>query len=791
MSLILIVSILIRLLAMGWSIVLFRQIKDWRMGFLTAMLGFMAMRQILTLWQNNESWNLLIIGHLTELPGLLVSIMAFLAIFFLKHILTVRNQAEEALHKSEANLKEAQHIAEIGSWELDLITHTLFWSDEVYRMFNLEPQEFDASYKSFLENIHPEDEAIVDKAYTDSVKNKTPYDIVHRLLLKDGTIKFVHERCHTFFDAAGRAVRSMGTIQDITELKQAEEKLRKLSRAVEATSSIVIITNLDGNMEYVNPKFTETTGYSREEAIGQNVGILQSGETPESVYVDLWKTVTSGGIWKGEFHNRKKDGSLYWDRASITGVKDAKGEITHFIAIQEDVTHEYVLTEKLSYQATHDSLTRLVNRREFERRAKRLLSTIRQDKTEHALCFMDLDQFKVVNDTCGHTAGDEMLRQLSMLLQHEVRQRDTLARLGGDEFGILIEHCSPNHAHRVATSLHKAIHDYQFSWEGQSFKVGVSIGLVAITEAIPDLTELMKQADAACYMAKELGRNRIHVYQADDSDMTRRHSEMRWVARINRALEEDRFCLYAQSIVPLDNSTDKHYELLFRMIDEEGKIIPPGAFLPAAERYDLITELDGWVIKNAFGLLAANPDFLDQINFISINLSGQTMADHTFLNFIISEMDKSGIECEKICFEITETAAISNLSKATIFISTLKEMGCRFALDDFGSGLSSFGYLKHLPVDYLKIDGMFVKDIIDDPIDYAMVKSINEIGQVMGMQTIAEFVENDEIKGMLGAIGVNHAQGYGIDKPHPFDELLDRSNNVIDIKNPKSNGSES
>lgn len=446
---------------------------------------------------------------------------------------------------------------------------------------------------------------------------------------------------------------------------------------------------------------------------------------------------------------------------------------------------------QIRHQAAHDSLTGLVNRREFERQAERLLSTIRQDKGEHALCFMDLDQFKVVNDTCGHIAGDEFLRQLSMILQHGVRKSDTLARLGGDEFGVLMEHCSLDHAHRIAISLQKAIQDYQFTWEENSFRVGVSIGLVAITEAIPNLTELLKQADAACYMAKDLGRNRIHVYHSEDLETSQRHGEMQWVSRIHRALEKHQFCLYAQVIVPLDGSTDKHYELLLRMKDEKGKIIPPGAFLPAAERYNLITKLDRWVIANAFSLLADNPVFLKQIDFCAINLSGQSLGDNDFLDFIITQLAASSIEGAKICFEITETAAISNLGAAMKFISTLRGLNCRFALDDFGSGVSSFGYLKNLPVNYLKIDGMFVRDVVDDPIDHAMVKSINEIGQVMGMKTIAEFVENDEIKGMLREIGVNYAQGYGIAKPLAFDELLGRSNKISEIKIPKVHRSSS
>ena len=564
------------------------------------------------------------------------------------------------------------------------------------------------------------------------------------------------------------------TYTDITERKQAEEELRKLSQAVESSSSAVFIVDKYGVIEYTNPKFSEITGYSRQEAIGKNPCILQSGKTDNAVYAELWETITAGKEWKGKFYNRKKDGSYYWAQESISAVKDVDGNITHFISIQEDVTHEYELSEKLNYQATHDLLTGLINRREFERRAERLLMTTLQDNAEHALCFMDLDQFKVINDTCGHIAGDELLRQLGRLLSDTIRKRDSLARLGGDEFGVLMEHCSLEQAERVANEILQSIQDYQFLWEGKSFHIGISIGLVSITKDIPNLTELLKFADAACYMAKDLGRNRIHLYHPDDIELAQRQGEMQWVTRIDKALEEHRFCLYAQPIVPLDGSQGKHCEILIRMLDEQGNIIPPGAFLTAAERYNLIGVIDAWVIKKAFSLLAANPRFVEKIHFVSINLSGASLTSSSFLEFISTQLRQAGIEANKICFEVTETVAISNLNAAISFITILKDMGFRFALDDFGSGLSSFGYLKTLPVDYLKIDGMFVKDMVDDPIDYAMVKSINDIGHVMGLQTIAEFVENDDIKEMLCKIGVNYAQGYGTGKPRPFEEILEQ-----------------
>lgn len=433
----------------------------------------------------------------------------------------------------------------------------------------------------------------------------------------------------------------------------------------------------------------------------------------------------------------------------------------------------------LSYQASHDALTGLINRREFERRLERLLSTVSDSGSEHSLCYMDLDHFKVVNDTCGHTAGDEMLRQLSSLLNNTVRKRDTIARLGGDEFGVLMEHCSLKDSQRTAKALLEAIQDFQFTWEQRVFKVGVSIGLVAISDNTLDISEILKQADIACYTAKDKGRNCIHVYRSEDMETTGRHGEMQWVVRINQAIEEDRFCLYAQPIVSLDNDEINYFEILLKMQEENKEIIQPGAFIPAAERYNLMPKIDRWVVNETLSLLTSNPGFLDKINFFSINLSGQSLIDNQFLDYIKAKFKEYKFNAKKICFEITETTAISNLGMATKFINSLKNQGCHFALDDFGSGISSYGYLKNLPVDYLKIDGIFVKDITNDPIDYAMVKSINDIGQLMGMQTIAEFVENDDIKNMLKEIGVNYVQGFGVGVPQPVDMLIKNSAKAV------------
>ncbi|MEZ0121642.1 MAG: EAL domain-containing protein [Candidatus Reddybacter sp.] len=597
---------------------------------------------------------------------------------------------------------------------------------------------------------------------------------------------FVKRSGETFPGEVNSSLISIGNttvvqsiLHDLTQACKAEDELLKLSRAMDASASIVIITDLQGHIEYINPKFCQVTGYNKEEVLGKNPKFLGSGETSAAVYKDLWMTIAAGGEWRGELHNKTKGNTHYWCRNSVSAVKNHLGEISHYISVQEDITNEYQLSEQLNYQACHDALTGLINRPEFERRAKRLLATLLTDNREHALCFMDLDQFKVVNDTCGHIAGDELLRQLSTTLLRTVRQSDTLARLGGDEFAVLIENCPLEHAERVALALQTAIQDFHFSWKGHTFRVSASIGLVAINETTTDLSDLLSRADSACYMAKDQGRNRIHVYHPEDRELAQRQGEMKWVARIYMAFAEERFCLYAQAIEPVNNCTGKHYEILIRLKDDNGEVIPPGAFLPAAERYNIITQIDRWVIEQCCQQLLLYPAFLQRINFISINLSGQSLTDESFLAFVIEQLQQAGIDCGKICFEITETAAIANLTRAMKFISSLKALGCKFALDDFGSGLSSFAYLKNLPVDFLKIDGMFVKGMAHDPIDHAMVKSINEIGQIMGMKTIAEFVENDEIKDMLREIGVNYVQGYGIGKPQPFERLLKQPNELI------------
>ena len=372
-----------------------------------------------------------------------------------------------------------------------------------------------------------------------------------------------------------------------------------------------------------------------------------------------------------------------------------------------------------------------------------------------------------MNDACGHASGDRLLEQLSALLKSKVRWRDTLARLGGDEFGVLLESCTVEEAMRTAETLREVVNDFRFTSDDQSFRLGVSIGVVPITPGTDDVASLLTAADSACAAAKDAGRNRVYSYQENDIDLMKRRREMQWAARISNALEDDRFELFRQTIQPLQPGleTGAHYELLLRMRDEQGSLVSPDLFITAAERYGLTPNIDRWVIGQALRWLVSEADERERLSLCSINLSGQSLADETFLPFVIDQFQRSGLDGKLICFEITETAAIASYSQANRFIHALKEIGCRFALDDFGTGLTSFGYLKHFPVDFLKIDGSFVKEILHDPIDREMVRSINEIGHLTGKQTIAEFAENEEIITMLRGIGVDYAQGYGISEP--------------------------
>jgi diguanylate cyclase (GGDEF)-like protein/PAS domain S-box-containing protein len=536
--------------------------------------------------------------------------------------------------------------------------------------------------------------------------------------------------------------------------------------------SMMISINAIGNILSVNQTCADQLGLDNEDFKNHTIfDFIYTDDIPTMVAFIDQCLLNPARVHKQEFRQLGSQGQIAWLRVTAKSL-DHEHHLENLLLVCENITDARELSEKITYQASHDTLTGLANRSEFDRYVKESIDLVAVENSEHVLCYLDLDQFKVINDTCGHLAGDELLRQLGELLKKHIRTQDFIARLGGDEFGVLMYYCSLTEAFSLCESLRDVIKDFRFGWEGKSFSIGVSIGIALINKLSPSAVNLFKEADSACYAAKEKGRNRIHVYSPDDEELALRQGEMQWVEKIQRGIENNSFCLYGQPIVSIAKHDEGlHFETLIRYREESGHIIAPNAFLPAAERYGLAPLLDKWVIGSLFEFIATTPQFLDDLSLCSVNLSGLSFCDETMLAFIYEQFETWKIPTHKICFEITETAAIGNLSYAIKFINSLKERGCLFSLDDFGSGLSSFGYLKNLPVDFLKIDGLFVKDMLDDKVDLAMVKSINEVGHVMCKKTIAEFVENEAIFNLLNVLGVDYAQGYGIGKPVLLNEL--------------------
>lgn len=556
------------------------------------------------------------------------------------------------------------------------------------------------------------------------------------------------------------------------EKELAEVTLHSITDAVISTDSKAIIN-------YMNPVAERLLGWKKEEVEGKFIGGIfcltdeTSGKKIENPLVQLLEhNKTDQDIVKRNTALEHRNGELLSIELSVAPMKNQQNNVIGGVVVFQDVSEARRMTSQLYFQARHDALTGLFNRRVFENRLIELLEDAKENHHEHVLCYLDLDQFKVVNDTCGHMAGDELLRQLSVELSNSIRESDLLARLGGDEFGILLETCKLKQAESIANTLRQNIKNYRFVWDARVFEVGVSVGVVAINKNSEKTSDILSAADLACYAAKDSGRNRIHIYQPTDEELTKRHSEMHCVTRINDALQEDSFIIYKQPIVSLTSDTESimHWEVLLRMKNIQGEIVAPDNFISAAERYNLMPKIDRMVIQKTFSAMSEGHFF--QKGFVNrvvgINLSGDSLTDDTFLEYIKEQAEFYHIDFKELCLEITETVAIANLSKANCFMEELKGLGCQFALDDFGSGLSSFGYLKHLQVDYLKIDGSFVKDMCHDKIDRALVESINQVGHIMEMKTIAEWVEDEATLVLLKEMGVDYSQGYYTGEPTPL-----------------------
>ncbi|MDH4106798.1 MAG: EAL domain-containing protein [Gammaproteobacteria bacterium] len=599
----------------------------------------------------------------------------------------------------------------------------------------------------------------------------------YRLRRKDGREIVVLENSRAIYDESGNIVAHEGTITDITDRKIAETRIfEEKERAQVTLQSIgdgVITTDAEGRIDYINPVAQDLTGWDMRSARGKAIDEIMrivNEHTRSTVENPVMRCLKEGRVITLAPNSLLivKDGQEVPIQDSAAPIRDRIGNIIGSVMVFHDVSKESRLFRQLSYQASHDAVTGLINRREFENQLVAALQGVHENPSRaHGLLYVDLDQFKVVNDTFGHVAGDELLRQITEIIQTNVRSSDIVSRLGGDEFGVLLERCDQQRAMQVAEAIRLSVEQYRFQWQEAFTNVRCSIGVVMITADSADVASIMSSADVACYSAKDMGRNQIHLYQ--DSDASLRHEEMKWVSRITSAVEDNRLELYFQPIVGIGSHKTEsrgHYELLLRMRDENGELVQPDQFIPAAERYNMMSTLDRWVVREALTRLADRETRSGPARYtVAVNLSGTSLSEDRFLEFVISELQKHRLAEGAICFEITETAAISNLSRVIHFMQALKKLGCKFSLDDFGSGLSSFTYLKNLPVDYLKIDGQFIRNVVEDTVDESMVRAINEVGHAMGIETIAERVETRQVLDKLGTLGVSFAQGYFIARP--------------------------
>ena len=694
--------------------------------------------------------------------------------------ISVRKQQEAALRKSELLLNRTGEVAGVGGWEFDLTTRILSWSSQTRRILG-QAHDYQPNLDVWLDFYAPEARPVILAAVTKAIATGEGWDLELPFVLPDGQ--------HTWLRAVGeaelengRVVRLVGTFQDLTKIHKLSIELAEqhelLRVTLQSIGDAVITTDAVGTVTWLNPVAERMTGWMTSEAQGRPVGQvfhIVNEETRLPTENPVATCLKQGKVAGLANHTLlvSRDGDEFGVEDSAAPIRNADGEILGAVLVFHDVTEQRRLSGEMSYRASHDALTGLVNRAEFEIRLRRLLNRAHEDRSENALLYIDLDQFKLVNDACGHSVGDQLLQQVGKLMSEAVRARDTLARLGGDEFAVILEHCSADQAQRVAQQICQRMDDFRFIHDERRFRIGASIGLVPVDKRWSTTAALLQAADTSCYAAKEAGRNRVHAWFDTDQAMRARHGEMQWAARLEQALDENRFALYAQRIQPLnDTSQGLHAEVLLRMIDADGSLVPPGAFLPAAERFHLASRIDRWVLRQAIDLMLSLRDH-SMIDALCINLSGQSVGDRTFHRHAIDTLTDAGPEiCRRICLEITETAAVTNMADAGIFITDVRALGVRIALDDFGAGASSFGYLKNLDVDLLKIDGQFIRDLIDDPLDDAAVRCFVDVARVVGVKTVAEFVDRPEILARVREIGIDYAQGFLLHRPEPIEQVL-------------------
>jgi diguanylate cyclase (GGDEF)-like protein/PAS domain S-box-containing protein len=678
-----------------------------------------------------------------------------------------RERASAELRRTHDRLAEAQRLARLGSWEWDIPANQVTWSDELFRIYGLRPGEVEPTYEGFLERVHPDDRDSVDGRNRKAFADHQPFEDVKRCLRTDGTVFLMRTHGEVLTDDKGTALKMIGICEDVTAEKQAEEASAKLAAIVYGSDDAIIATSPEGLIESWNPAAERLYGYRGEEAAGNSIRILVPPDRIEIVDETLERLVAGERIEPYETRRVRKDGSLIDVSVSWSPVRDREGNLIALSTISRDVTERKRFESQLRQLANYDPLTGLLNRARFEEELDKQVGMAKLNGGGGVLV-LDLDDFKYVNDTFGHGAGDELVRTIAILLRDQVRESDVLARLGGDEFAVLVPENDPADVQKIADALIEAVREHTMPVDGRAIQVTTSIGAALFDEASQTGEELLADADRAMYQAKDAGRDRAFIQTPRSGPQSRRRARLSWEHRIRDALESDLFELHAQPILNLRNNEVSQYELLLRMRDDEG-LVPPGSFLGVAERLGLIHAIDRWVVGEAIELLAAAP-----VLSLEVNLSGRSVDDPQLLQLVQTELARHAVDPSRLTFEITETAAIASMDRAQRFAVALREVGCRFALDDFGAGFGSFYYLKHMPTDYLKIDGDFIttpRSRTDD----LVVESIVRIARGLGQQTIAEMVEDGGTLEVMRDHGVDYAQGFYIGKPAPVEGLLEPS----------------
>lgn len=687
-----------------------------------------------------------------------------------------------ALKKIEASLLEAQRLGGIGSWEWSALSDITSWSAETYNIMGLDPAGAAPTLAEQPALYTPESWVRLQAAIEIALDQGIPYSLELQFCRPDGTTGWLDARGEAVRDGMDQVAGLRGTIQDITARRTLVENLagqhELLRVTLQSIGDAVITTDARGIVTWLNPVAAQMVGWESDQAKGlpiSQVFQLIDAETRQVAQNSIDFELPEGAVI-GLTNERvliSRDGQEFNVKDSVAPIRSESGELLGAVLVFHDVTEQLRQNKEIRHRAQHDGLTGLVNRTEFQIRLQRALSRAQTDGSIHTLMYIDLDQFKIVNDSCGHAAGDLLLQKVAGVLESVARARDTIARLGGDEFAVLLDHCSRENAERVAQQICQCLNDFRFIHAGKRFRIGASIGLVQIDRSWDSAAAIMQAADLSCYAAKEAGRNRVHTWFEADESIRARQADMQWATRLESAFDEGRFRLFAQRIQPMDDADHSlHLEVLLRMVEADGTVIPPSAFFPAAERFHLASRIDLLVLGQVMDLLMGQPD-LSAIHTICINLSGQSIGDRSFHEKAIAILNGAGPSvCRRICLEITETAAITNIADAASFVGAVRRLGVRIALDDFGAGAATFGYLKSLPIDVLKVDGQFVRNLVNDPLDQAAMRCFVDVARIMGVKIVAECVETEGVLARLREMGVDYAQGFLFHRPEPIENLM-------------------